>query len=133
MNTMKPYHDYLDPSTTIGKRPIVWKYTVLIGGEKHWFNRVRDVPAQHAKSISFEADPVAQTEAEAWDQLERLHMETAHETWKNDLFAQYSSLLPRAQFDRVYEILEECAPGDERLTHDEIAEHFEELYGFLFG
>lgn len=130
MNTMKPYQDYMDTSTIIGTRPVVWKYTVLIDGEKHRFTHRRDAPA--SLNLTYEADPAALAEAVVWDERERGIFEKAHETWKNDLFAQYSSLLPRAQFDRVYEILEECAPADVHLTHDEIAEHFEELYGFLF-
>lgn len=131
---MKPYQEYLDPSLTLGKRPIVWKYTVLIDGEKHRFIHRRDVPA-YAGTLTYEADPAAAAEAAVWDEREREFSEAAHSTWKNDLFAQYSSLLTREQFDRVYEILESCSPegDDDFLTHDEIVEHFEELYGFLFA
>jgi hypothetical protein len=132
MKTMKLYQEYLEPLLSLGERPQVWKYTVLVNGKKHRCAHRCDVPAVYTGTMTYEADPVALFKADAWDDREREIFEAAHDAWKNDLFAQYSSLLSRAQFDRAYEILEDCTRGDERLTNDEIAEHFEELYGFLF-
>jgi hypothetical protein len=128
---MNLHDDYLNASLKIGKRPQVWKYTVLVDGVKLRFERRANVPDIYAGTLTYEADPEALAEAEVWDQKEREIFETGHCAWKDDLFEQYSSLLTREQFDRAYEILEECTPSGTPLSYDEIAEHFEELYGFL--